>query len=194
MYVEFSILNIKQWGINMNDEPIISWKISGVALGLLLTLATFLVKPLGVSTQFVVTDAVVMHQVAPAVAENNKYLSKYGAKSNWSVGYGWMLVLGMLVGGGVMALLFNKKQAEADKGSVPAMWEAKFGPSELKRYGASFAGGVLLLFGARLAGGCTSGHMISGISQLAVSSLIFGVTTFVVAILCAKFIYRNQGV
>ena len=45
----------------MNDEPIISWKAAGIALGLLLTLATFLVKPLGVSTQFVVTDAIVMH-------------------------------------------------------------------------------------------------------------------------------------
>jgi uncharacterized protein len=63
----------------------------------------------------------------------------------------------------------------------------------MKRYGASFAGGVLLLFGARLAGGCTSGHMISGISQLAVSSLIFGVVTFAVAILTAKMIYKNSG-
>ena len=177
----------------MIDEPIISWKVSGIALGLLLVLATFLVKPLGVSTQFVVTNAAVMHQIAPEVAENNKYLSKYGVKSNWGLGYGWMLVLGMLFGGGITAMLFNKKQPEADKGSMPPMWKAKFGPSEFKRYGASFVGGVLLLFGARLAGGCTSGHMISGISQLAVSSLIFGVTTFAVAIVCAKLIYRNQG-
>ncbi len=177
----------------MNDEPIISWKVAGISLGLLLTLATFLVKPLGVSTQFVVTDAVVMHQVAPAAAEANAYLSKYGEKSDWGIGYGWMLVLGMLVGGGVTAMLFKDKQPEADKGSMPPMWEAKFGPSEAKRYSASFAGGLLLLFGARLAGGCTSGHMISGISQLAVSSFIFGVTTFGVAILAAKFIYRDQG-
>ena len=177
----------------MNEEPIISWKIAGIALGLLLTLATFLVKPLGVSTQFVVTDAVVMHQFAPEVAENNAYLSKYGEKSDWGVGYGWMLVIGMLFGGGVSAALFKDKQPEVDKGSMPPMWKAKFGPSEAKRYSASFAGGLLLLFGARLAGGCTSGHMISGISQLAVSSFIFGVTTFAVAILAAKFIYRDQG-
>ena len=50
----------------MEKDYIISWKVAGIALGLLLTLATALVKPLGVSTQFVVTDAMVAHQVAPA--------------------------------------------------------------------------------------------------------------------------------
>ena len=94
----------------MSDNPILSWKVAGVALGLLLTLATFLVKPLGVSTQFVVTDAVVAHQVAPQFAENNTYLSKYGEKTDWSVGYGWMLVLGMLVGGGLTAVVFRDRQ------------------------------------------------------------------------------------
>ncbi len=178
----------------MNDEPIISWKVAGIALGLLLTLATYLVQPLGVSTQFVVTDAVVMHQIAPEFAEANEYLARYGVPADWGVGYGWMLVLGMLVGGGITALLFREKQPEADKGSMPSMWKSKFGPSETKRYSAAFLGGLLLLFGARLAGGCTSGHMISGISQLAVSSFIFGITTFGVAIIVAKFMYRKQGV
>jgi len=176
----------------MNDKPIISWKVAGIALGLLLTLATALVKPLGVSTQFVVTDAVVTHQVAPGFAEKNPYFAKYGEKTDWSVGYGWMLVLGMFVGGGITALLLHKKQPEADKGDMPPMWEEKFGMSHAKRYAAAFAGGVMLLFGARLAGGCTSGHMISGISQLALSSFIFGITVFVTAILMAKFLYRPK--
>lgn len=175
----------------MNDESIISWKVAGIALGLLLTLATFLVKPLGVSTQFVVTDAMVTHQIAPAFAENNTYLSQYGEQSEWGVGYGWMLILGMMVGGGITAALLRKKQPLQDQGSMPAMWTMQFGSSRLKRLTAAFTGGTLLLFGARLAGGCTSGHMISGISQLAVSSFIFGVVTFAVAILTAKFLYRK---
>ena len=177
----------------MNDAPIISWKAAGISLGLLLTLATFLVKPLGVSTQFVVTDAVLMHHIAPQAAENNQYLSKYGTPADWSIGYGWMLVFGIFIGGGITATIFREKQPQADKGSMPVMWKAEFGPSEVKRYSAAFTGGMLLLFGARLAGGCTSGHMISGISQLAVSSFIFGMITFLVAVLAAKFIYRNQG-
>lgn len=176
----------------MDNDYIISWKAAGIALGLLLTLATALVKPLGVSTQFVVTDAMVTHQVAPEFAENNAYLAKYGEKTDWGPGYGWMLVFGMLVGGGITAALFRKKQPAQDKGSMPAMWREQFGDSTFKRNAAAFMGGVLLLFGARLAGGCTSGHMISGISQLALSSFIFGVVTFAVAILMAKFLYRAR--
>ncbi|MFT7685168.1 MAG: putative membrane protein YedE/YeeE [Candidatus Azotimanducaceae bacterium] len=95
--------------------------------------------------------------------------SKYREKSDWGISYGWMLVLGMLFGGSLTPFFFKHKQPKDDKGSMTPMWRAKFGPSEAKRYSASLAGGFLLLFGARLAGGCTSGHMISGISQLAVS-------------------------
>jgi uncharacterized membrane protein YedE/YeeE len=178
----------------MSDNPIISWKAAGISLGLLLILATALVKPLGVSTQFVVSDAAIVHQLAPEFAEANTYLSKYGEKTDWGIGYGWMLVLGMLVGGAVTSTLFRGRQPEADKGSMPTMWKQNFGASIAKRYLAAFFGGVLLLFGARLAGGCTSGHMISGISQLALSSFIFGIATFGAAILMAKFLYRKRGV
>jgi uncharacterized membrane protein YedE/YeeE len=178
----------------MNDKSIISWKAAGISLGLLLILATALVKPLGVSTQFVVSDAVIVHQLAPEFAEENTYLSKYGEKTDWGIGYGWMLVLGMFVGGAVTSSLFRAKQPEVDKGSMPPMWKQNFGASTSKRYLAAFSGGVLLLFGARLAGGCTSGHMISGISQLALSSFIFGIATFAAAILMAKFLYRKRGV
>lgn len=178
----------------MQKDYIISWKVAGVALGLLLTLATALVKPLGVSTQFVVTDAMVTHRLAPEFAEANEYMAKYGEQSDWGPGYGWMLVFGMLVGGGVCALIFRKVQPDQDKGSMPKMWADQFGNSTVKRNAAAFLGGVLLLFGARLAGGCTSGHMISGISQLALSSFIFGVVTFGAAILMAKFLYRNREV
>lgn len=177
----------------MDKDFIISWRAAGISLGLLLVLATALVKPLGVSTQFVVTDAAVAHKVAPEFAEENSYLAKYGEKENWGVGYGWMLVFGMVVGGAVTSRLLRARQPEQDRGSMPALWQATFGPSRAKRYLASFAGGVLLLFGARLAGGCTSGHMISGISQLALSSFLFGVVTFVVAILSAKFLYRGRS-
>ena len=175
------------------EKAIISWKVAGIALGLLLTVATALVKPLGVSTQFVVTDAIVAHQVAPAAAESNEYLAKYGEKQDWGIGYGWMLVFGMFAGGLVTSRLLGRRQPSADKGSMPEMWQQMFGTSRNKRFAYAFFGGVLLLFGARLAGGCTSGHMISGISQLALSSFIFGICTFGAAIGMAHFLYRKRG-
>ena len=131
--------------------------------------------------------------MSPEFAENNTYLAKYGEKTGWGIGYGWMLVFGMFVGGGITHLLLKKRQPDIDKGSMPGMWTERFGASHLKRYASSFAGGVLLLFGARLAGGCTSGHMISGISQLALSSFLFGAATFGAAILMAKLLYRKRG-
>jgi hypothetical protein len=179
--------------MEQKKDYIISWKVAGISLGLLLILATALVQPLGVSTQFVVTDAAIAHKVAPEATEKNKYLTKYGEKENWGIGYGWMLVLGMFVGGGITAQLLKKKQPDIDKGSMPSMWAKVFGESRGKRFAAAFAGGVLILFGARLAGGCTSGHMISGISQLAISSFIFGICTFGAAIAMAHFLYRKRG-
>ena len=49
-----------------------------------------------------------------------------------------------------------------------------------------------LLFGARLAGGCTSGHMISGVSQLTIGSFIFGASIFASGILTALMLYKKR--
>jgi uncharacterized membrane protein YedE/YeeE len=57
----------------------------------------------------------------------------------------------------------------------------------------SFIGGFILLFGARFGGGCTSGHMISGVSQLAVSSLVFSSALFMSAIITARSLYADGG-
>jgi hypothetical protein len=175
----------------MQDEPVLSWKVAGLMLGILLIIATALVKPLGVSSQYVVTDAIVLHSAAPNMAESNEYLSKYGEKQDWGIGYGWMLVLGMFIGGGLAAFA-TKRFGQREKPSLPAMWQAEFGMSSPRRMMHAFTGGVLLLFGARLAGGCTSGHMISGISQLTVGSFIFGIAIFASGIVTARILYRRS--
>ena len=175
----------------MQDEPVISWKVAGVMVGLLLILATALVKPLGVSTQYVVTDGVILHSAAPALAESNEYLSKYGDKDDWGIGYGWMLVIGMFIGGGISAFI-TRRFRNRDKPSLPSMWRSEFGDSTPKRLAHAFVGGGLLLFGARLAGGCTSGHVISGISQLTIGSFIFGIAVFASGILTARILYRRR--
>jgi uncharacterized protein len=175
----------------MQDEPVLSWKITGLLIGLLLIAATALVKPLGVSTQYVVTDAIVLHSTAPNIAESNEYLSKYGEKQDWSVGYGWMLVLGMIVGGALSSVI-TRRFRKRDNPSVPSMWRSEFGSSSPRRMLHAFTGGVLLLFGARLAGGCTSGHVISGISQLAIGSFVFGVSIFASGIFTARTLYKRR--
>ena len=49
-----------------------------------------------------------------------------------------------------------------------------------------------MLIGSRLAGGCTSSHIISGMSQMAVSGLLFGVAVFASGIPAALLIYRRN--
>jgi hypothetical protein len=175
----------------MQDSPVLSWKVAGLLLGLLVILATALVKPFGVSTQYVLTDAIVLHNAAPTLAESNEYLNKYGEKADWSVGYGWMLVFGMFLGSGIAAVSTHRFRRRANS-AIPDMWKQQFGEHKAKRLVQAFIGGVLLLFGARLAGGCTSGHMISGISQLTVGSFIFGVSIFASGIIAARMLFNRK--
>lgn len=71
-------------------------------------------------------------------------------------------------------------------------WARFKGSSKPGRIAWSFIGGFILLFGARLAGGCTSGHIISGGMQLAVSSLVFAVFVFGGFLLTGKLFYRKK--
>jgi hypothetical protein len=54
----------------------------------------------------------------------------------------------------------------------------------------AFFGGFILLLGARLADGCTTGHGISGMAQLAVSSTIAVAAMFAGGILTAMLLRR----
>ncbi|SMC25985.1 hypothetical protein SAMN02746041_02486 [Desulfacinum hydrothermale DSM 13146] len=96
-------------------------------------------------------------------------------------------VLGMATGGYLGGLTLGKPLRK-----VPALWERRFGARPGLRYAACFLGGFLILFGARLAGGCTLGLFISGSTQLAVSGLYFGIVIFAVAMLTSRLVYGSQ--
>ena len=95
-------------------------------------------------------------------------------------------VLGMAIGGYLGGLTLGKPVR-----NVPLLWQRRFGNRPVVRYAASFLGGFLILFGARLAGGCTLGLFISGSTQLAVSGLYFGVVIFDVAMLTSRLVYGS---
>ena len=71
------------------------------------------------------------------------------------------------------------------------MWAERFGPSPLKRGLFAFIGGIILMFGARLAGGCPSGYGLGALVQLAVSGLIVVGCFFAGGIAFANIIYRR---
>ncbi|MCK5815768.1 MAG: YeeE/YedE family protein, partial [Flavobacteriaceae bacterium] len=72
-------------------------------------------------------------------------------------------------------------------------WERFKGNSKPKRIIWSLLGGFILIFGARMAGGCTSGHIISGGMQVAISSMVFAVFTFIGLLGTGKLFYKLRG-
>ena len=48
-----------------------------------------------------------------------------------------------------------------------------------------------MLFGARLAGGCTSGHMMSGMMQTSLSGYLFAIGAFALAVPVAIYLYKE---
>lgn len=163
----------------------LDWRLGGVLLGVLSTVAVALQGPLGVSTAYVTTEAAVAEAVAPGSTAGNAYFTRIGAGLTPE----WVAVLGIGLGAVAAAALSRSRHREA----VPASWRERFGGRRGRRFAAAFGGGFLLLFGARLAGGCTSGHVISGMSQLALSGIVFAAAVFAAGIPTARAIFARRN-
>ena len=164
--------------------PVLPWWAGGLGIGLVLIIAVALVQPIGVSTQYVVAVGILLHEVVPSVAAQSPYLVE--AAEGWTAWtYEFMFVSGIPVGSFLAALTTGRFKRRV----VPSEWAMRFGSQTGRRLFWSFIGGFVLLFGARFGGGCTSGHMISGVSQLAVSSLVFSASLFLSGIATARWLY-----
>lgn len=164
----------------------LDWRFAAVLLGAIGILAVALQGPIGVSTAFVTTEAAAVSAVAgPQAATANAYWRKIGT----ALSPEWVFVVGMIIGGFAASTLSGTRRRE----DVPAVWRERFGGARTGlRFGAAFAGGFLLLFGARLAGGCTSGHIVSGTSQLALSGMVFAAAVFAAGVPFARAIYGRS--
>lgn len=180
---------------------ILNWKTGGLLLGFVFFLAVLLVKPIGVSTQFVILDGIIgdtvnselVTQTADGYTSSNAYLAKSNGKYAKSVAnpmnYSFIFVLAMMVGAFLSTML--KGGLTAEERTMPALWRANFGGGAAKRYVVAFLGGFVVLYGARLAGGCTSGHMMSGMMQTAVSGYIFAAGAFATAIPVSLMMFKK---
>lgn len=157
----------------------------GVGIGVLSWLVFLLVnKPLGMSTEvskwsgwlasfFVGMDA---------VSEN-----AYWASKTPKFGYSTVFLLATMVGAFLSATVGGTFRLE----KVPHVWRDHQGGGVAKRMVAAFIGGFILIYGARMAGGCTSGHGISGTLQLAASGWLFFIAMFVAGIGTARVLFRG---
>jgi hypothetical protein len=162
----------------------------GAAIGVLSWFAFASVdRPLGVSTSFEHTAALAAQLSMPRLERTHEYfLDKRAKEKPPLIDWQWMLVVGIFLGAGLSAWLSNDHPGR----QVPELWRRRFGESTAKRYLGAFFGAALMIFGARLAQGCTSGHGISGTLQLSVTSWIFAGTFFTAALITAFVLFGKE--
>lgn len=175
------------------------WIKKAILLGLSFFIAILLVKPVGVSTQFSVISGMIHSSIdKDVIVENperdsgyestNAYYDKDEGKLAKSIkeplNYSFVFFLSIPLGGFLASKLAHRNQPKEEKIYIK-------GRRSFKSYLPQLISGFLLLFGARMAGGCTSGHMMSGIMQGSVSGLIFAAAVFVVAIPVAIYSVRR---
>lgn len=156
--------------------------LAGAGIGVLSWVAFLLSdKPLGVCTAFAKTAGMIERKWTKGASLERPYWKIVPPGIDWQ----WMVVLGILIGGFLSAWLSGTFMPDL----VPDMFAAAFGNSAAFRILTAILGGLLLGFGARMAGGCTSGNGISGGLQLQITSWTAVVCFFVAGIATAMVLY-----
>ena len=171
------------FGLNkLEKAPDMKWLYAGIGLALLNAIVF-----LSVGTNRIIGASTAYPYVADLITgtTNNNYFPKIQGPGQWEV----LFLTGAFVSGIVISL-FRK---EFKITLIHSNWEKYKGNSVAKRIIWSFVGGFILIFGARMAGGCTSGHILSGGMQLSVSSLVFAVFVFAGLLITGKYFYKYKS-
>ncbi|HHO48441.1 MAG TPA: YeeE/YedE family protein [Desulfobacteraceae bacterium] len=166
--------------------------LAGALVGLLAVVSAYATTVLlgkttyiGASTTFVRAAGFLEQAVALEHVAANEYFVKTKIKIDWQ----YMLVAGIFLGSLVSSVTDRSFVLE----SVPPTWRDRFGPSVVKRALGAFFGGIVAMVGARMADGCPSGHGLSGMMQLSMSSLVALLMFFGFGVLVAQFVYRRRS-
>jgi uncharacterized membrane protein YedE/YeeE len=158
------------------------WWMGGILMSglLLLTFSVFGAdRPIGAST-YVPYFADIVFNLDP---EKYSYLKEIENAGAWE----GVMLLGALFGGFITSVFITKTFRIS---LIPSGWKKYKNNSVLSRLLWSFVSGFVMIIGARLAGGCTSGHFMSGMSQMAISSMIFGAVVLVSVIVTGRLFYN----
>ncbi|MBW2735763.1 MAG: YeeE/YedE family protein [Deltaproteobacteria bacterium] len=165
----------------MTEVIVWSGFIGGLAVGLYGLIQLFVTgKALGVSTGY-------GNVCGLSCATPYFHSGEYKTNHSWRI---WFIV-GLPLGG-LIAVLTSPGPLVLSF-SLGPMYDSIF-PAALWAKGLLLtAGGVLMGLGARMSGGCTSGHAIAGLSLLNLPSLLASAGFFVGGLLIANLLFRVIG-
>ena len=165
-------------------QPAWSPYLVGALIGVLTMLTlTFSKKPVGASSAYAGVAGLLGRLVSPRHIVSLKYYEDHPPAVDWT----FLFVIAAVIGAFIAAWSGN----ELTGTYLQDMWVARFGAdSFLLRTVVALFGGALMAYGARMAGGCTSGHGISGTLQMAVGSWVAVICFFLGGIGTALLLYR----
>ncbi len=162
-----------------------SWSpyVAGGLIGILTWLTFYFSEhPIGASSFYATVAGFIGKAVAPRHIDTLPYYREHPPMVKWE----FWFVLAIILGSALAAA----SSGELSLHGLPRMWIEEYGPDSVFTYGSlSFVGGMLMAFGARLAGGCTSGHGLSGTLQLNISSWVAVICFFVGGLVTIRLIY-----
>ncbi len=156
------------------------WLFAGIILAILNTVVFSKYgsnRPMGASTTYPYTADLL------AGLTQNEYYLKIQKPGNWEL----IFLAGAFLAGLIGSVLTKSFKFKL----IHENWKKYKGTSTAKRAIWAFVGGFILIFGARMAGGCTSGHVLSGGMQIAFSSLIFAAVVFASLLITGKLFYKS---
>lgn len=172
------------------------WAISGFLIGLIMLVLTYFGKTFGMSSN--------LRNICSMTFAKKKieYFDFDWKEQKWNLS----IALGAVVGGFIASyflmdatdvLQINPKTIENLQQLHIDVPNGKIGPDAifslekaftLKGFSVLLFGGFLIGFGTPYAGGCTSGHAISGLSNFQIPSLIAVIGFFIGGLLSAHFL------
>ena len=178
-------LLVADFGVNATNYDGGAWSpyVVGAGIGILSWLTFYFAdKTIGASSFYATLAGFIGKLVAPRHTELLQYYKNNSPRADW----GFIFVVCTVFGGFIAAWTGGEFRNEW----LHPMWVDRFGENSLVlRAIVGFIGGVLMAFGSRLAGGCTSGHGISGTLQLNAGSWLTVVCMFLSGIATAMLLY-----
>jgi uncharacterized membrane protein YedE/YeeE len=172
------------------------WYVSGPLIALIMFLLLYFGRTFGMSSNLRTLCAI------GGAGKRTEFFNFDWKSQRWNL----VVVLGAIIGGFIAHYyLSNPIDIDLSESTIKDLTALGFNdigksllPQELFGWDAAFSikglsiliiGGFLVGFGTRYAGGCTSGHAITGLSSLQLPSLIAVIGFFIGGLIMIHFIY-----